>query len=62
MFIMYVLTGEKSTTSGAFRSYQIPNIDIPVIKDIPIIGKIISGPVGHSLHEEGDEAQRRAKL
>ena len=43
VFIMYVLTGEKSTTSGAFRSYQIPNIDIPVIKDIPVIGKIISG-------------------
>ena len=42
VFIMYVLTGEKSTTSGAFRSYQIPNIDIPVIKDIPVIGKIIS--------------------
>lgn len=43
VFIMYVLTGEKSTTSGAFRSYQIPNIDIPIIKDIPVIGKIVSG-------------------
>ena len=43
VFIMYVLTGEKSTTSGAFRSYQIPNIDIPVVKDIPVIGKIVSG-------------------
>lgn len=43
VFIMYVLTGEKSTTSGAFRSYQIPNINIPVIKDIPVIGKIVSG-------------------
>ena len=43
VFIMYVLTGEKSTTSGAFRSYQIPNIDIPVIKNIPVIGKIVSG-------------------
>ena len=43
VFIMYVLTGEKSTTSGAFRSYQIPNIEIPFIKDIPVIGRIISG-------------------
>lgn len=43
VFIMYVLTGEKSSTSGAFRSYQIPNIDIPIIKDIPIIGEIVSG-------------------
>ena len=43
VFIMYLLTGEKSTTSGAFRSYQIPNISIPIIKDIPILGRIISG-------------------
>ena len=43
VFIMYVLTGEKSTTSGAFRSDQIPNIEIPFIKDIPVIGRIISG-------------------
>ncbi|MBR2761171.1 MAG: ABC transporter permease [Solobacterium sp.] len=43
VFIMYLLTGEKSTTSGAFRSYQIPNINIPIIKDIPILGRIISG-------------------
>ena len=40
---MYLLTGEKSTTSGAFRSYQIPNIEIPIIKDIPILGRIVSG-------------------
>ena len=43
VFIMYLLTGEKSTTSGAFRSYQIPNISSPIIKDIPILGRIISG-------------------
>ena len=43
VFAMYLMTGEKSTTSGAFRSYQIPNIDIPIIKDIPFIGRIISG-------------------
>ncbi len=43
VFMMYVLTGEKSTTSGAFRSYQIPNVDIPIIKDIPFLGKVISG-------------------
>jgi simple sugar transport system permease protein len=43
VFVMYLLTGEKSTTSGAFRSYQIPNINIPLIRDIPVIGRIISG-------------------
>ena len=40
---MFMMTGEKSTTSGAFRSFQIPTIDIPLIKDIPVLGRIISG-------------------
>ena len=43
VFVMYLLTGEKSTTSGAFRAYAVPNIDIPLIKDIPVLGRIISG-------------------
>ena len=43
VFAMYLMTGEKSTTSGAFRSYQIPNIDIPLLKDIPFIGRVLSG-------------------
>ena len=43
VFLMYLMTGEKSTTSGAFRSYQVPNINIPIIKDIPVLGKILSG-------------------
>ena len=43
VFVMYLLTGEKSTTSGAFRAYAVPNIDIPLIKDIPILGRIVSG-------------------
>lgn len=43
VFVMYLLTGEKSTTSNAFRSYQIPNIHIPILKDIPVLGRILSG-------------------
>ena len=43
VFLMFMMTGEKSTTSGAFRSFQIPTIDIPLIKDIPVLGRIISG-------------------
>ena len=42
VFVMYLLTGEKSTTSGAFRSYQIPNIDIPILKDINLPGFLLS--------------------
>jgi len=43
VFIMYLLTGEKSTTSGALRSYMLPSIDIPLIESIPVLGGIISG-------------------
>lgn len=43
VFVMYLMTGEKSSTANAFRSYQVPNLNIPIIKDIPFIGKVISG-------------------
>ena len=46
VFVMYLMTGDKSTTGAAFRSYLVPNIDIPLIKDIPFLGKVLSG---HSL-------------
>ncbi len=42
VFLLYVLTGEKGTSSS-LASKVVPNIDIPIIKDIPIIGEIISG-------------------
>lgn len=52
VFAMFMMTGEKSTTSGAFKSFQIPNInsETPVvgglfglIEKIPVLGRIISG-------------------
>lgn len=42
-FAMFLLTGEKATTSAAIKAYTIPSIVIPVIKDIPLIGNMISG-------------------
>lgn len=43
VFVMYLLTGEKATTSAAIKAYTIPSIAIPVIENIPLIGKMISG-------------------
>ncbi len=43
VFVMYLMTGNKSSTSGAFVSYQLPNIDIPLLKDIPFLGRVLSG-------------------
>ncbi|MGL5972691.1 MAG: ABC transporter permease [Oscillospiraceae bacterium] len=43
VFIMFLATGDKGTTSGSLASGSVPKFDIPVIKDIPIIGQILSG-------------------
>ena len=42
VFAMFVLTGNKGTTSS-LRSLRFPVINIPFIEDIPIIGQIFSG-------------------
>lgn len=42
VFILYVLSGDRGTSSS-LNSKTLPFIDIPIIKDIPVLGKIISG-------------------
>ncbi len=42
IFVLYLLTGDKGTSSSV-ASKVLPNIDIPLIKDIPVLGPIISG-------------------
>ena len=43
VFVMYLLTGEKATTSAAIKAYTIPSFSIPIIENIPLIGKMLSG-------------------
>lgn len=43
VFVMYLLTGEKATTSAAIKAYTLPSITIPLINKIPLIGPMISG-------------------
>ncbi len=43
LFLVKVITGQASTTALITKSLQIPSISIPLIRDIPYIGKIISG-------------------
>lgn len=43
IFVMWLLTGTKANTAGAIPSLALGNIDIPFIKDIPVLGAIISG-------------------
>lgn len=42
IFVLYLLTGEKAS-STSLASIPLPNINIPFIHDIPIIGEILSG-------------------
>ena len=42
VFLMYLLCGEKGT-SNALPSLVFPNIDIPILRDIPILGAALSG-------------------
>lgn len=41
-FILYLITGNKSTSSS-LNSGVFPDVNIPLIEDIPVLGNIISG-------------------
>ncbi|MEG0689563.1 MAG: ABC transporter permease [Hungatella sp.] len=43
VFVMYLLTGEKSTTSAAIKAFTLPTVVLPLIDKIPLLGKMISG-------------------
>lgn len=42
VFLMYMVCNDKTSTSG-LPSCNVPSIDLPLIKSIPVIGEMISG-------------------
>jgi ABC-type uncharacterized transport system permease subunit len=42
VFILYLLSGDKGS-STSLQSKVLPSIDIPFIRDIPVVGPIVSG-------------------
>ncbi|HWQ51458.1 MAG TPA: ABC transporter permease [Terriglobales bacterium] len=42
IFVLFLLTGQKGISS-TLRSYNLPKVSIPVLKDIPVLGDIVSG-------------------
>lgn len=42
IFLLYLVTGDKGT-SASLPSKVLPNIDIPLIENVPFIGEIVSG-------------------
>ena len=43
VFVVWMVTGTKNTTAGVIQSLALGNVDIPILKDIPILGAIFSG-------------------
>jgi simple sugar transport system permease protein len=42
VFLLYMITGQKAN-SASLASKQLPRIEIPVIRDIPVLREILSG-------------------
>jgi len=42
VFILFLLTGDKGVSTG-LASKTLPNVNIPLIENIPVIGRILSG-------------------
>jgi len=42
IFLLYIFTNSKGTTAS-LASKVLPTIDIPILKDIPVVGEILSG-------------------
>lgn len=43
VFVLYLITGTKATSAGAIQSLVLGNVDIPILKDIPFLGSVLSG-------------------
>lgn len=42
VFLLYTITGDKNT-SNSLPSLAFPSVNIPLIQNIPVIGKVLSG-------------------
>lgn len=43
VFVLFLTCGQKSTSAGVINSLTIPQINIPIIENIPVIGPAVSG-------------------
>lgn len=43
IFALYLACGEKASSAGKIKSFVLPSIEIPIIKEIPFLGDILSG-------------------
>lgn len=43
VFVLYLTCGQKATSAAAIPSLALPSLNIPLLKDIPFIGRVLSG-------------------
>lgn len=43
IFVLYLACGEKASSAGKIKSLVLPTVNIPILKDIPFIGEVLSG-------------------
>lgn len=43
VFVLYLTCGQKATSAASIASLALPNVNIPIIRDIPFIGRVLSG-------------------
>lgn len=46
IYVMWAATGSKANTAAYYASLQMPQIEIPILKDIPFLGPVLSGHNG----------------
>ena len=46
IYVMWALTGSKANPAAYYASLQMPQIQIPILKDIPFLGAVLSGHNG----------------
>lgn len=49
VFVMYLFTQQKANTAGSIPSLFVGNLELPLIRDIPVLGGILSGATTCSL-------------
>ncbi len=42
-FALYMITGSKGTTFSYLASLSVPTLEIPILKEIPLLGQMLSG-------------------
>ncbi|MDR1440137.1 MAG: ABC transporter permease [Clostridiales bacterium] len=43
VFVLFLFSGTKANSAAVIKSMKLPLVDIPIVRDIPFAGKVLSG-------------------